>query len=453
MRRYAWIIYPIVAAGLTAVWFATGRVPWVFNVVGLLSPILILVALWMWKPRHRLPWILFAIGQFVFIAGDVVSYNYETLFHPKMPGLFPLDADGFVPFPGWADGFYLAVYAFLIAGVVLLIRARTPGRDRASLVDAMMLSVALGTVSWVLLISPQIFAEDVPLSVKLTSMAYPMADVLLLAAVIRLAVGVGRKSMSFWLMTGAFVTLFATDAVYGWINLYTADGYQPGSGPLEAGWMAFYILFGAAALHMSMRELSERAHEADQVLKRRRLIVLAATSLVALSLLAYEASKGITQNFPVLIGATALLFILSVIRMWGLMERQQEYLGRERTLREAGAALVTATSPASIHDAAARAVLGIAGEDASVRICETDPETGQLNIVTALGDDATNGPDRRRPRRTRELEARSARRRPGLSRRYQRQRASCPPVAARGTRQRLRRARCRSATSSPASWS
>ena len=87
--------------------------------------------------------------------------------------------------------------------------------------------------------------------------------------------------------------------------------------------MAFYILFGAAALHMSMRELSERAHEADQVLKRRRLIVLAATSLVALSLLAYEASKGITQNFPVLIGATALLFILSVIRMWGLMERQQ----------------------------------------------------------------------------------------------------------------------------------
>ena len=67
-----------------------------------------------------------------------------------------------------------------------------------------------------------------PLSVKLTSMAYPMADVLLLAAVIRLAVGAGRKSVSFWLMTAAFVTLFATDAIYGWINLYTADGYQPG---------------------------------------------------------------------------------------------------------------------------------------------------------------------------------------------------------------------------------
>ena len=87
MRKLAWIIYPAIAATLTAVWFATGRVPWIFNVTGLLSPILILVALWMWKPKHRLPWILFAIGQFVFIAGDVISYNYETLFNPTMPGL------------------------------------------------------------------------------------------------------------------------------------------------------------------------------------------------------------------------------------------------------------------------------------------------------------------------------------------------------------------------------
>ncbi len=281
MRRYAWVIYPIVASACTAVWFLTGRLPWVFNVIGLLSPILILLALWMWKPQQRMPWIMFAIGQFVFIAGDVISYNYETLFHVKLPGLFPVDADGFVPFPGWADGFYLAVYAFLITGVVLLIRARTPGRDRASLVDAMMFVGRPGhRVMGAADLAADLRRGRAP-SVKLTSMAYPMADVLLLGAVIRLAVGAGRKSPSFWLMTGAIMTLFATDAIYAWVNLYTPDGYQPGSGPLEAGWMAFYILFGAAALHPSMRLLTERAHEADQVLKRRRLIVLAATSLLA----------------------------------------------------------------------------------------------------------------------------------------------------------------------------
>ena len=78
--------------------------------------------------------------------------------------------------------------------------------------------------------------------------------------------------------------------------------------------------------------------------------------------------------------------------MWGLMQRQLEYLGRERALREAGATLVTATSAASIHDAAASAMLGIAGEDACVRICEIDDQTGALVVVTALGGDAVTGP-------------------------------------------------------------
>ena len=34
------------------------------------------------------------------------------------------------PFPGWADGFYLAVYVFMVAGILLLIHARDPSRDR-----------------------------------------------------------------------------------------------------------------------------------------------------------------------------------------------------------------------------------------------------------------------------------------------------------------------------------
>jgi diguanylate cyclase (GGDEF)-like protein/PAS domain S-box-containing protein len=392
MRNRAWIAYPLVAAAATVLWFTTGRVSWVFNAIGLASPLLILVALRWWKPSRRMPWIMFAIGLFVFIAGDVVSYNYETLWNARFPGLFPLDADGFVPFPGWADGFYLAVYVFMITGVILLIHARTPGRDTASLVDALMLSIGLGTISWVLLISPQIFAEDVTVPIKLTSMAYPLMDVLLLAAVIRLAVGAGRKPTSFWLMTAAIVGLFATDAVYGWVNLYTVDGYQPGSGPLEAGWMAFYVLFGAAALHPSMRLLSERATETDQRLSNRRLVVLATASLLAPALLAYEASKGITQNFPVLIGATAVLFVLAIIRMWGLMRRQQDSLRREQVLREAGADLVTATSRASIHEAAGRAIRQIAGDEAAVRICEVEPGSDELAVVAAVGGEASLGP-------------------------------------------------------------
>ena len=47
-------------------------------------------------------------------------------------------------------------------------------------------------------------------------------------------------------------------------------GYDPG-GLLDAGWIAFYVLCGTAALHPSMRLLSEPAPAPRAGLSRRRL--------------------------------------------------------------------------------------------------------------------------------------------------------------------------------------
>jgi diguanylate cyclase (GGDEF)-like protein/PAS domain S-box-containing protein len=386
MRNKLWFVYLAVAAVATLGYFVSGHVSYVINVIGLSSPIMIVVALRMWRPERRLPWVMFALGMFTFILGDVVSYNYDK-FNALAPSIFPLDADGLTPFPGWADALYLAVYVFLIAGVLLLIHARDPNRDRASLVDALMLSLGVGTISWVILISPQAYAQDVPLAVKITSMAYPVADLLLLAAAFRLAVAAGRKPTAFRLIIGAIVTLFVTDALYAWMNLYTASGYQPGSGYLEAGWIAFYVLFGAAALHPSMRELSEPAPDVERKLTVGRLVVLAGASLMAPALLAYEAAHGLDLDFPILIGATVLLFLLAIVRMWGLMRSQQRYVRHEQALREAGMELVTATNRDSIHVAAGRAVTTLVGDDVAVWILEQQDVAGELAVVAELGGD------------------------------------------------------------------
>ena len=89
-------------------------------------------------------------------------------------------------------------------------------------------------------------------------MAYPLMDLRLdgghRAAVRRWRAQAGR----FYLLGTGVAALFVTDAIYGWL-LLTANGYTPGSGPLEAGWALFYILLGAAALHPSMRTVSDRA--------------------------------------------------------------------------------------------------------------------------------------------------------------------------------------------------
>ena len=77
------------------------------------------------------------------------------------------------------------------------------------------------------------------------------------------------------------VALFVTDAVYAWFGLYTESGYQPGSGWLEAGWMSFYVLIGTAALHPSMRVLTERAPETEERLTFGRLVLLTIAAFVA----------------------------------------------------------------------------------------------------------------------------------------------------------------------------
>ena len=52
--------------------------------------------------------------------------------------------------------------ASLIAGVWLLVRLRTRGQDRSSLIDAAIVAIGLGLLSWTFLIAP--YADDTALS-------------------------------------------------------------------------------------------------------------------------------------------------------------------------------------------------------------------------------------------------------------------------------------------------
>ena len=66
-----------------------------------------------------------------FLPGDVLAYNYKAFFGTALP------------FPSVADPVYLAVYPLTTAGLLLLIRHRNPGRDWASLVDSMIVTIGL----------------------------------------------------------------------------------------------------------------------------------------------------------------------------------------------------------------------------------------------------------------------------------------------------------------------
>jgi diguanylate cyclase (GGDEF)-like protein/PAS domain S-box-containing protein len=378
VRQKAWYLYLLGGVAVLAAYlFVPGwQVGPLFNAIAISSPIAILVALRLWRPDARWPWYLFALGQSFFVAGDVITYNYERFFGTTLP------------FPSIGDVFYLAVYPCLVFGILLLVRWRNPGGDRESVIDSLIVAIGIGAISWVFLLSP--IAHSSPLEVtvlqKVTSMAYPVMDLILLTVVVRLAIGGGRRATAFYLMAGAALALFVTDSVYSWYGVQGIT-YDNTTGILETGWATFYVLWGAAALHGSMRGLSTRVQDVDPRLSRGRLTILALASLLAPSVMMIQHLRSLGQDLPVLITASAVLFLLVVARISGLVRKQEASASRERALRGAGTALVTATNRDGIYAAALQAARSISGEGTVIRVLAGDEAPDEFTVVAADGGD------------------------------------------------------------------
>jgi PAS domain S-box-containing protein len=324
-NRRAWIAYLVVGIITLALFLFVHpiRVGPLFNLIAWSGAAAALIALVLHRPAQRLPWILIAIGQMLFMVGDILTYNYQGLFGTELP------------FPSIGDPFYLSVYPFVIGGILLLIRRRSPGGDRASLIDSLIIAVGVGAISWVFLISPYVRDETLSLGQKLVAMAYPIMDLALFSVAVRLAVGAGKRPLAFFLITSGVVVLFATDTIYGWIVLH--GGYDNSTGYLEGGWGLFYLLLGAAALHPTMRLLDAPSTEADPKHSRKRLVILAGASLVAPTIQLVQALRHASSGVDVSVVALCAisLFILVLVRLNGVMVDINDHRRTERQLREA----------------------------------------------------------------------------------------------------------------------
>ena len=305
----------VLASAWGPAWLHSGLV---FNLIGGLSVVGLIVGANLYAPRRRLPWFLLAIGQAMFVASGVLAYNYERLFGSTLP------------FPSLADSFHLAFYPFLVGGLLLLIHEREEDRDRSALIDALTVTLALATLLWVYLISP--YANDHSMSdfERLASIGYPAMDILLVGVLARLAAGRHRREPAFNFMLCAIGVLLASDAVYGWRLL--EGHYTPGVFT-SAGWAAFYTLLGTAAMHPSMRRLSEPGPEAEPTLTRARLALLACASFTVPAVIVVRRALGEHVDLYVLVGAAGAMFALVLLRMSGIVHRHEVLTGREAALR------------------------------------------------------------------------------------------------------------------------
>jgi diguanylate cyclase (GGDEF)-like protein len=293
---------------LAGVLRSTGAGPWVYLVVATFGTVLSAVGAQRMAPSRRRSWTAFAVSQVLYLIADVIWATYDHV----------LDRG---PSPSVADVFYLASYPAIALGLWWLTAARRRGRDRASFLDAAIITTGVSVIGVVFFIAPSAEASSASTFDEVLAAAYPVGDLLLLALAIRLLTsGMGRNPAG-WLLLGAVVSLLVPD-VFADITIESGASYPLG---IDSAFLLSFVLLGVAPLHPSARDLSEPRHDHDGAaltLSRVSLLGVALVLAPAAGLVAHLTGFA-HAPWAVFVGGS-LAAILVVLRLWDLVQDLQE---------------------------------------------------------------------------------------------------------------------------------
>jgi signal transduction histidine kinase len=311
----AYLLAGVAAIGL---YFA---LPWnsfgqtlVYDMIGVCAAAAAVVGAQLHRPALRLPWYLFAAGLLAFAIGDVIFNLYAFVWHSEPP------------VPSLADVFYLAGYPFLTAGLVLLVRCLRREERRGGRVDAAMLIVAFALCQWVFIIAD--LTDSGSFAERAVAVSYPLMDVVLLSALVFLALTPIWRTISYRYLAASIVLLLFADELYG----LSPSSYASTSW-LDAAWLLSYVLWGVAALHPSMRELSEPARGGGPRVSTLRFGMLVAAMATAPAVLLIQAATGSDVDAVAIAVGAGVLCGLVLLRLTGVIHALDRLRADERLAR------------------------------------------------------------------------------------------------------------------------
>ncbi|MGH2533362.1 MAG: putative bifunctional diguanylate cyclase/phosphodiesterase [Thermomicrobiales bacterium] len=285
----AWLGYFLLSGVTRGLWLGA---------VGLAAVVAIVVGTQRYRPRRRVAWLLVAASLLLIAAGDLIAGVDE-------------DFRAAARFPSIADGVSLAGRAVLPLALVLMIHRRSRYVDWSATIDAAIVAAAAALPAWVFLVQPATDDLDVTRVVRLSVLAFPLLDVLALAVVARLVFGTDKRIAAGGLLLVGLVALLAGDVAYLTLVL---DGTFDTGHPMHAGWLLMYSACAAAGLHPSMRWLGAPVSDARSRFTARRLVAMAAASLLVPAVLALQWQRGERIDVPLFAASAAALSLLVIVR-------------------------------------------------------------------------------------------------------------------------------------------
>ena len=313
--RSAWARYllagAVVALGILALPVGAVRDA-VVAVAGLSAVAAIAVGVRRHRPERSLPWAFLAAGVASWTVGDVLWFVVA-------------DIQGLDPFPSIADYAYLSAYPLLAIGLHLLAR-EGQARDHAALLDALIVAIAVGLVLWIVFIQPSWTDAEGTTLARVVGVAYPISDLVLVTQLVHLGSSRRRRPPTLRLLAWAFVVIFVADM------LFQATGYVPWLDEridwLDPLWVGAYVLWGAAALHPSLRLVGRPQPTSAPMLTGRRVTALAAAVCVLPAIVLGEAALGLPPHHMEVTVASLPLIGVVMLRLLGVVRRMREQSAR-----------------------------------------------------------------------------------------------------------------------------
>jgi diguanylate cyclase len=216
-----------------------------------------------------------------------------------------------------ADAATLPGYALLFVFFVLLLRARQ-SVERHAVLDGLIVCLAGGLVSALLLAEPALGIAGRPAYVSVIAGIYPLLDVALLLLVVNVTFTASVFPVSLVTLLGTMVGLFVGDLAYAMIG---ASGKTYESPLFDLPFAIGFALLGVTALHPSVVELSRAGRRPVQAWSWQRILLLVPAMATPFLLLATIGDRSATDRW-IIAGTGALMVGLLLIRAVSAVQAQ-----------------------------------------------------------------------------------------------------------------------------------
>ncbi len=262
---------------------------WLYDAIVLGAAVSCLARAWLIR-EERLPWLLLGIGLGFDAAGEIY---YSLAFGDT----------GNPPIPSLADAFYLLYYPAVSAGLLLLVKHRIGEFRTYAWMDGAIAGIASAAVIAALAFE-SIFngARHGSTASIVTTLAYPIGDMMLLGTAVGMVALTGWRPGRAWLFLATGLVLSAiADTGYAYVS---ANGTYAVGGLLDSMWLAA-AWFTACAPWQPPAVATARRPDST-----RMLLIPGLFALVALGVLLYGGFDHVGALALVLAGAALLLMVV-----------------------------------------------------------------------------------------------------------------------------------------------